>query len=66
MRNGGTRWRNTLADPAEVAWLRTDSQFLAEIESLYLLSQFGGELVPGSGDDAKLQRGLHFRMHWTR
>jgi hypothetical protein len=32
--SGNEKWRNTLADPAEVAWLRTDSQFLAEIESL--------------------------------
>ncbi|HEX8476864.1 MAG TPA: hypothetical protein VF663_00940 [Telluria sp.] len=55
------KWRNTLADPAAVAWLRTNSQFLAEIESLYLLSQLGGKLAPGTGDDARLQRSPAFQ-----
>jgi len=50
------QWKSTLADPAAVAWLRTNSQFLAEIESLYILSQLGGKLAPASAGDAKLQQ----------
>ena len=50
------QWKNTLADPAAVAWLRTNSQFLAEIESLYILSQLGGKLAPASAEDARLQQ----------
>lgn len=50
------QWKATLADPAAVAWLRTNSQFLAEIESLYILFQLGDRLYPGNAENTSLQR----------
>ena len=39
-------WKSLLADPNGVTWLRTNGQFLAAIESLYILSQLGAKLSP--------------------
>lgn len=55
------QWKNTLADPAAVAWLHTNSQFLAEIESLYILSQLGGKLLPGGAGQGRLQQATALR-----
>jgi hypothetical protein len=54
--NSNAQWKNTLADPSAVAWLRTNSAFLAEIESIYILSQLGAKLLPANPERASLQR----------
>lgn len=43
-------WTEVQGDDNALQWLRLNSQFLAEIESLHMLVMFGSKLYPGGAD----------------
>lgn len=47
---GSPFWTAVQSDDNALQWLRLNSQFLAEIESLHMLVMFGSKLYPGGAD----------------